>query len=167
MTTQIIIMAGGVGSRFWPMSTPDYPKQFNQNRKIYQESSIYESFKIFRWCYKALQRRYACKAILTIMWCNQNEYNEQRGTTKDWLFPFVRLEAIVSGVSVISGFPNNYRLAVIGGEEGLDLLYLCHQQGIGTSFRNHHADLSQFHQKLRSRWCQRQNTGSPISHKKE
>ena len=25
--TQIIIMAGGVGSRFWPMSTPDYPKQ--------------------------------------------------------------------------------------------------------------------------------------------
>ena len=28
MTTQIIIMAGGVGSRFWPMSTPDYPKQF-------------------------------------------------------------------------------------------------------------------------------------------
>ena len=25
---QVIIMAGGVGSRFWPMSTPDYPKQF-------------------------------------------------------------------------------------------------------------------------------------------
>lgn len=25
---QIIIIAGGVGSRFWPMSTPDYPKQF-------------------------------------------------------------------------------------------------------------------------------------------
>ena len=25
---QIIIMAGGVGSRFWSMSTPDYPKQF-------------------------------------------------------------------------------------------------------------------------------------------
>ena len=25
---QIIIMAGGVGSRFWPMSTPAYPKQF-------------------------------------------------------------------------------------------------------------------------------------------
>ena len=24
----IIIMAGGVGSRFWPMSTPDSPKQF-------------------------------------------------------------------------------------------------------------------------------------------
>ena len=24
----IIIMAGGIGSRFWPMSTPDYPKQF-------------------------------------------------------------------------------------------------------------------------------------------
>ena len=28
MDTHIIIMAGGVGSRFWPMSTPDYPKQF-------------------------------------------------------------------------------------------------------------------------------------------
>ena len=51
------------------------------------------------------------------MWCNQNEYNEQRGTTKDWLFPFVRLEAIVS---VISDFPIHYRLAVIGGEEGLE-----------------------------------------------
>lgn len=25
---QIIIMAGGVGSRFWPMSISDYPKQF-------------------------------------------------------------------------------------------------------------------------------------------
>ncbi len=25
---QIVIMAGGVGSRFWPMSTPDFPKQF-------------------------------------------------------------------------------------------------------------------------------------------
>ena len=25
---QIIIMAGGVGCRFWPMSTPDYPKPF-------------------------------------------------------------------------------------------------------------------------------------------
>lgn len=24
---QIIIMAGGVGSRFWPMSPPDYPKR--------------------------------------------------------------------------------------------------------------------------------------------
>ena len=26
--TQIITMANGVGCRFWPMSTPDYPKQF-------------------------------------------------------------------------------------------------------------------------------------------
>lgn len=26
--TQIIIMTGGIGSRFWPMSTHDYPKQF-------------------------------------------------------------------------------------------------------------------------------------------
>lgn len=25
---QIIIMAGGIGNRFWPMSTPDYSKQF-------------------------------------------------------------------------------------------------------------------------------------------
>lgn len=26
--THVVIMAGGIGSRFWPMSTPDYPKQF-------------------------------------------------------------------------------------------------------------------------------------------
>lgn len=26
--TQIIIMAGGVGSHFWSMSTPERPKQF-------------------------------------------------------------------------------------------------------------------------------------------
>lgn len=26
--THVVIMAGGVGSRFWPLSTPDYPKQF-------------------------------------------------------------------------------------------------------------------------------------------
>ena len=25
---QVIIMAGGVGSRFWPMSTPDYSRLF-------------------------------------------------------------------------------------------------------------------------------------------
>jgi mannose-1-phosphate guanylyltransferase len=25
---QIIIMNDGIGSRFWPMLTPDYPKQF-------------------------------------------------------------------------------------------------------------------------------------------
>ena len=28
MSTHIVIMAGGIGSRFWPMSTPEYPKQF-------------------------------------------------------------------------------------------------------------------------------------------
>lgn len=28
MQTYIVIMAGGIGSRFWPMSTPSYPKQF-------------------------------------------------------------------------------------------------------------------------------------------
>ena len=31
---QIIIMAGGVGSRFWPMSTPDYPKQVNHQYSV-------------------------------------------------------------------------------------------------------------------------------------
>ena len=28
MANHIVIMAGGVGSRFWPLSTPEYPKQF-------------------------------------------------------------------------------------------------------------------------------------------
>ena len=28
MSTHVVIMAGGVGSRFWPLSTPEYPKQF-------------------------------------------------------------------------------------------------------------------------------------------
>ncbi len=28
MQNHIVIMAGGIGSRFWPMSTPSYPKQF-------------------------------------------------------------------------------------------------------------------------------------------
>ena len=28
MSTHIVIMAGGIGSRFWPLSTPEYPKQF-------------------------------------------------------------------------------------------------------------------------------------------
>ena len=41
--------------------------------------------------------------------------------TKDWLFPFVRLEAIVSVLSVISDFPINDVFTVISGEEGLDL----------------------------------------------
>ena len=41
--------------------------------------------------------------------------------TKDWLFPFVRLDAIVSVLSVISDFPINDVFTVIGGEEGLDL----------------------------------------------
>lgn len=26
--THVVIMAGGIGSRFWPMSTPEFPKQF-------------------------------------------------------------------------------------------------------------------------------------------
>jgi len=28
MANHLVIMAGGIGSRFWPLSTPDYPKQF-------------------------------------------------------------------------------------------------------------------------------------------
>ncbi|MCQ2083898.1 MAG: mannose-1-phosphate guanylyltransferase [Bacteroidaceae bacterium] len=28
MSTHVVIMAGGVGSRFWPLSTPQFPKQF-------------------------------------------------------------------------------------------------------------------------------------------
>ena len=28
MSTHVVIMAGGIGSRFWPMSVPEYPKQF-------------------------------------------------------------------------------------------------------------------------------------------
>ena len=28
MNNHIVIMAGGIGSRFWPLSTPEYPKQF-------------------------------------------------------------------------------------------------------------------------------------------
>ena len=28
VSTHVVIMAGGIGSRFWPMSTPEYPKQF-------------------------------------------------------------------------------------------------------------------------------------------
>lgn len=28
MTNHVVIMAGGIGSRFWPMSTPEFPKQF-------------------------------------------------------------------------------------------------------------------------------------------
>ena len=26
--THVVIMAGGIGSRFWPLSTPEFPKQF-------------------------------------------------------------------------------------------------------------------------------------------
>lgn len=28
MSNHVVIMAGGIGSRFWPLSTPEYPKQF-------------------------------------------------------------------------------------------------------------------------------------------
>ena len=28
MNTHVVIMAGGIGSRFWPMSTTEQPKQF-------------------------------------------------------------------------------------------------------------------------------------------
>ena len=28
MNTHVVIMAGGIGSRLWPVSTPEMPKQF-------------------------------------------------------------------------------------------------------------------------------------------
>ena len=28
MDTHVVIMAGGIGSRLWPLSTPERPKQF-------------------------------------------------------------------------------------------------------------------------------------------
>ena len=28
MSTHVVIMAGGIGSRLWPLSTPNVPKQF-------------------------------------------------------------------------------------------------------------------------------------------
>lgn len=28
MQNHVVIMAGGIGSRFWSMSVPEYPKQF-------------------------------------------------------------------------------------------------------------------------------------------
>ncbi len=28
MHTHVVIMAGGIGSRLWPLSTPEMPKQF-------------------------------------------------------------------------------------------------------------------------------------------
>ena len=28
MNNHVVIMAGGIGSRFWPMSSPEMPKQF-------------------------------------------------------------------------------------------------------------------------------------------
>ena len=28
MANHVVIMAGGIGSRFWPLSTPEFPKQF-------------------------------------------------------------------------------------------------------------------------------------------
>lgn len=45
----VAIMAGGIGSRFWPMSRTDYPKQFldilNTGRTLIQ--STYDRFKAF------------------------------------------------------------------------------------------------------------------------
>ncbi|AOW20301.1 mannose-1-phosphate guanylyltransferase [Urechidicola croceus] len=41
-----VIMAGGVGSRFWPMSTKDYPKQFHDMLGT-GESLIQKTFKRF------------------------------------------------------------------------------------------------------------------------
>ncbi len=40
--TYLVIMAGGIGSRFWPMSTPDNPKQFHDilgmGKTLFQET---------------------------------------------------------------------------------------------------------------------------------
>ena len=54
---QIIIMAGGVGSRFWPMSTPDYPKQFIPD---FDYASPILDFSIFRG-----QNRHFCPRLVS------------------------------------------------------------------------------------------------------
>src|SRR5436853_7117716 len=45
----VAIMAGGIGSRFWPMSRTDFPKQFldilNTGRTLIQ--STYDRFALF------------------------------------------------------------------------------------------------------------------------
>src|SRR6201986_4031517 len=45
----VVIMAGGIGSRFWPMSRQDYPKQFldilNTGKSLIQWT--YERFAAF------------------------------------------------------------------------------------------------------------------------
>jgi len=41
--TNIIIMAGGIGSRFWPMSTPALlPQDENGNAKVGKDIRLYE-----------------------------------------------------------------------------------------------------------------------------
>ena len=53
MDTQIIIMAGGVGSRFWSMSTPDYPKQFiEMSPSFYTDKEKEVVGKLFPTCEK-------------------------------------------------------------------------------------------------------------------
>ena len=50
MNNHVVIMAGGIGSRFWPMSTPECPKQFIDilgcGKTLLQY--IYELFGTFR-----------------------------------------------------------------------------------------------------------------------
>ncbi len=54
----VAIMAGGIGSRFWPVSRLDYPKQFldilNSGRTLIQ--STYDRFAAIHTCRKYLRR---------------------------------------------------------------------------------------------------------------
>ena len=49
MAKHLVIMAGGIGSRFWPMSTPQCPKQFlditGSGRTMIQQA--YDRFRGF------------------------------------------------------------------------------------------------------------------------
>ena len=62
----LVIMAGGVGSRFWPMSTPDYPKQFIDvlgcGRTLIQLTAdrlkVFVRLKMFGWLLqRSMQKR--------------------------------------------------------------------------------------------------------------
>ena len=44
METHIVIMAGGIGSRFWPMSTPECHKQFIDVYKRQIESVLEQDY---------------------------------------------------------------------------------------------------------------------------
>lgn len=48
MAKHLVIMAGGIGSRFWPMSTPQCPKQFSHRYNL-QQLTRWESVKKRFW----------------------------------------------------------------------------------------------------------------------